>query len=462
MQYHSFYRWIFTTIVCGCLFLLGVVSFDCTSLAYAQSTLARSTPQPTVISKATLQEKPTPTVIVITQPSSFLDPASFIAIIGLVVQILTLILIYKYVKDTATMAHATRDSADATHDSAKAAENTLQEMKEARDEENAPFVIVYFNYIHSRHQSLYLVVENIGKNVARDIKLDFKPSLQVSKFNKDQVENNLLLKNGLKSLAPNYKIPIPFDYLMHYFQANLPMEYTVTVTYWWKTPLLPIVFEYPLDLALFKYTDFVTETGLSEIDETLQRFESHFSTYSWSTDTTNNLLNHIANAINRGLIIKNRVSISQDNADIPNILKEFVYLWVVDYGKQTEKWGKSFIFGLRAKAALISEELLKSTITLDSLAWSEQLKQVISNLSKLSSMRLELDLPEGSFSSAPLFLHGGHSKEDFENLGDSIIADIRIIVELIDKEQETPLNGDHKEEAQPLIRIEEANLLNGL
>jgi len=242
---------------------------------------------------------------------------------------------------------------------------------------------------------------------------------------------------------------------MHYFQANLPMEYTVKVTYWWKTPLLPVVFEYPLDLALFKYTDFVTETGLSQIDETLQRFESHFNMYQWSTDTTNNLLNHIANALNRGLIIKNRISVGQNNVDIPAMLKEFVYLWTVDYGKQTEKWNDPFIFDLRAKCHLINEGLLKSVIILDSQAWSEQLKRIISNLSQLSSIRLNLDGPEGTFSSAPLFLSVGGSKEDFDNLGDSIVVDIRAVIDLIEKEKETPLNGDYKQETQLPMSVEE-------
>lgn len=374
----------------------------------------------------------------------------------MIVAAVTLFFIIKYVRDTAAMAKATRDSADATLDTAKVAENTLQEMKEARDEEHAAFVIVYFHYIHSNYQSLYLMVENIGKNVARDIKLEFTPSLQASRFNRDRIEKNMLLKDGLKSLAPNNKIPIPFDYLMHYFQANLPMEYTVKVTYWWKTPLLPIAFEYPLDLALFKYTDFVTETGLSQIDETLQRLESNFSSYQWSSDTTNNLLNHIANALNRGLIIKNRVSVSQDNADIPTMLKEFVYLWTVDYGKQKEKWNDPFIFALRAKCHLINEGLLQSVMMLDSQAWVEQLKRVMSSLSQLSCMRLDLDGPEGAFSSAPIFLSAGSSKEDFDNLGDSIVVDIKAVIELIEKDKEIPLNGDYKEETQLPMSVEES------
>lgn len=435
------YKWIIVSLACGFMFFLGVVLFHSTSSVYARSTLVTPTP------------RPIPTVMIISQSSSYSDPSLVIAIIGLIIAFLgimvegvTLYFIIKYVRDTAAMAKSTRDSADATRDSARAAENTIQEMKAAREEESAPFVVVYFNYIHSRHQSLYLVVENIGKSIARDIKLEFTPPLQVSQFNRDRIENNMLLKNGIKSLVPNYKIPIPFDFLMHYIQANLPMEYTVKVTYWGNPSLPPIVLEYPLDLNHFKYIDFVTETGLSEIDETLRRFESHFSQYSSSADTANNLLNHIANAINRGLIIKNRVSVSQNNAGIPTMLKELVYLWVVDYGKQTEKWNKPFISGLGAKCLLISEELLQSAVTLDSQAWTEQLKHIISNISKLGSMELTLDAPDGVFSTLSSVLRGS-SKEDFDKLGDGIIADIRTAIELIEKEQETLLNGDNEEAA---------------
>src|SRR5260370_40814896 len=145
---------------------------------------------------------------------------------------------------------------------------------------------------------------------------------------------------------------------MHCIDANFAIEHRVKVTSWQNPSIPPIELEYPLDLNHFNYIHFVTETGLSEIDETLQRLVENFSHYSTSADTTNNLLNHIANSINRGLIIKNRISVSRSNTDTPTMLKEFVFLWVVDYGKQTEKWNKSFIFGLRAKATLISEKLL--------------------------------------------------------------------------------------------------------
>lgn len=364
----------------------------------------------------------------------------------MIVAAITLYFIIKYVRDTAAMAVATRDSADATRNAAKAAEATVKEMQAAREEENAPFVVVYFNYVHSRHQSLYLVVENIGKRIARDIRLEFTPPLQVSQFNKDTLESNTLLKNGIKSLVPNYKIPIPFDYLMHYMRAKLPMEYTVKVTYRGNPSLPPIELEYPLDLNHFQYIHFVTETGLGEIDNTLHQLADNLSSYTSNAEGANSLLNQIANGINRGIIIKNRVTVGKDIPNIPSLLREFVFLWVM-YGKQREKFNRSFLFGLRAKAVLISEELLNIAVALDSQAWVEQLKQIISNLSQLGSMELVIDGPHGVMFTMPHFV-GGSSKEDFDNLGDAIVTDIRTVVELIEKEQKNPLNEDTQEEAQ--------------
>jgi len=442
-------------LACGCLLLLGAVLSHNTSLAYTRFTVVTPTPNLSTVLITTPEVKPTPTVIIVSQPSSYLDPLAIISMIALVVQAITLFLVYRYVRDTAAMAKATRDSADATRDSAKAAENTLQEMRNARAEENAPFVVVYFKYVHSR-STIYLVVENIGKSVAQNIKMEFDPPLQGSKFMRPDLKSNTLLTEGIYSIVPNYKIPIPFDFLNHYIHENLPLEYSVSVTYYGNGNLPKQEVKYVLDLKPYKYTHFVTEKGLDEIDETLQRLESHFSHYEGSIDTANNLLNHIANAINRGLIIKNRIDVSHNNVDASTVLKEFIYLWVVAYGKQQEKWNKPFIFGLRAKCFLFSEELTKSAITLDLQAWSEKLKQVISNLSTLSNMQLGLDRPDGFFPSAPIFLSLGSSKDDFDSLGDSIIADIRIIIDLIEKENKAPLNGDNKDVQLP-TSVEESD-----
>ncbi len=71
-------------------------------------------------------------------------------------------------------------------------------------------------------------------------------------------------------------------------------------------------------------------------------------------------------------------------------------------------------------------------------------------------MQVRLDSPDGAFPSVPAFLFVGHSKEDFDALGDSIVADIKMVIELIEKEKETSLNGDNEEAATQSI-VEEAD-----
>src|SRR5450755_115315 len=107
------------------------------------------------------------------------------------------------------------------------------------------------------------------------------------------------------------------------------MSYMVRVSYRGRGVLSQQPFEYPLDLNHFKHVHFVAETGLGEIDQTLQQLAQHFTTYAASTDTTNNILGQIASSIRNGVFIKNDVTISLHNGDVLTILKEFILLWVV-------------------------------------------------------------------------------------------------------------------------------------
>lgn len=432
MKYQYCYKWIIALLACGCLFLFGAISFHSTSTIYARSILATPTPLFTSISTATPKARPTPTVINLSETSSFPDPTSVIAIIGLIIAFLgmvvaavTLYFIIKYVRDTAAMAVATRDSA-------KAAEMTVQEMKATRDEENAPFVVVYFNHYQSFH-SLYLVVENIGKKVATDIKLKFTPRLQVTEFNKDLIAKNSLLNNGIKSLVPNYKIPIPFDFLTHYLKANLPMEYEVTVTYQGNPSLPPIVLEYTLDLSHYNYIHFQTEPGLNQIDTTLTRFALDINQHLNQFRSIPYDLKEIANALNRDVMAQYNQRADGNNIDILAKLKEFVLIWTLDYGKEEEKLKKSSMFDLRTKCLLVKDDILIGIANGEPHQWIEDVKTVIVKMSKLGNMTLLLDGYVVAES------RRGHSIEDFNKLGDSIIEDIKSITEQINNENNTSL-----------------------
>ena len=114
------------------------------------------------------------------------------------VQIFTLIALVIYVKKTWDMADST--------------EKSVNEMKEARDQESAPYVLVYFDFCD---HEMYLVVENAGKGLAKDVSFDFEPSLVNSRGTK--ISELSLLKDGIGSIPPKYQIRHFFDMSPSYF-----------------------------------------------------------------------------------------------------------------------------------------------------------------------------------------------------------------------------------------------------
>ena len=88
-------------------------------------------------------------------------------LILLATQILTLIALVIYVVKTWHIASATKVAAGVSALS-------LQEMKEARDQEIAPYVVVYFDMPRGEH-FIYLVVKNIGRSIARDVQTPIQP-----------------------------------------------------------------------------------------------------------------------------------------------------------------------------------------------------------------------------------------------------------------------------------------------
>ncbi len=137
-----------------------------------------------------------------------------------IIQIITLIFVIIYVKKTWDIASATRDST-------KTSERMLKEMRDARDQETAPYVIAYFEF---KNHAIYLYIKNIGKTVARDINLEFEPKLQTTLMD-DYICNTNLIKNGIKSIAPGQEIKTLLDTAPRYLNSTLPMSYTVKISY---------------------------------------------------------------------------------------------------------------------------------------------------------------------------------------------------------------------------------------
>ena len=86
-----------------------------------------------------------------------------------VIQFLGLIFLAIYVWKTWQMASSTKDSV-------KTSEKMIEEMKEARDQETAPYVVPYFNI--SQHMMSF-GIKNIGNTVAKNIRINIEPEVVI-------------------------------------------------------------------------------------------------------------------------------------------------------------------------------------------------------------------------------------------------------------------------------------------
>lgn len=173
------------------------------------------------------------------------------------VQILSLFFLILYVIKTWHMASATKKYAEA-------AEKTLQEMKEMRDQETAPYVIVYFDLAPSS-TLIYLVVKNAGKTIANGVKLAFNPPLKSSNQGVE-MSDMPMIKYGIASLAPGQELRTFFDGAIGYFgREDLPLYITATVSY--SGGLQPIErrYEQTLDLQAFKGLLYANEKDIGDL-----------------------------------------------------------------------------------------------------------------------------------------------------------------------------------------------------
>lgn len=155
----------------------------------------------------------------------------------------------------------------ATYKMAQSTKESVEEMKKTRIEANSAEVVMYFNVEHDR---MYLIVENIGNTVAKDIFIEVEPELKDSR--------NLKYEHlkEISFLPPNYQIKTFFDMGFHYLkQEDNPVKYKFIITF---TNIYNAIIrrEYISDLSYIKSVSYLTsesdsvEMSLTKIKEELQ------------------------------------------------------------------------------------------------------------------------------------------------------------------------------------------------
>lgn len=110
------------------------------------------------------------------------------------------------------------------------------EARQLREEQARPFVVVDFEIDHDG--MVFVVVSNLGRTIARDVRLTFSPEPRSSLDKENDPDDPpfreaKMLREGIPSLAPGKRIPAMFDYGSNRAETKdkYPDVYEVTVEY---------------------------------------------------------------------------------------------------------------------------------------------------------------------------------------------------------------------------------------
>lgn len=293
---------------------------------------------------------------------------------------------------------------------ARAAEESVQELREAREQESAPYVVVYFDASVETFL-IYLVIKNIGKAFANQVKLVFDPPLRNSTRG-IEIANIPLIKDGIGSIPPGYEMRTLFDSSVSYFgNGNLPLSYTVKISYSGNLQDHVRSYEQTLDLAAFLGMGDIQRKGFNDLVKQIEEI-SKFQ------KETNNTLRSLLHSVKGGIWLRNqdfiiRTPDFQANSWRQHVLaklSEFRDLWLSI--KESEEDVELATSGLQAKCMLISEQV----IAVVSNRPIDTPREIIAELNVIAAKLAELGRLR--------FYLGKESSEKFINLADTVIEKI--------------------------------------
>lgn len=206
------------------------------------------------------------------------------------VQVLSLVALVIYVIKTAEMAQGTRQSAAAT-------EKSVEEMRADRDQQVAPYIVVYFD--HMNDSPIFdLVVKNTGKSVARDVNISFEPPLDTSLKNYD-IQRLAFVHMPIPTFPPDYEIRASMDVLANRLRSDsLPRVYHVAVTFRGGIDNDLRTAEYILDLNVFSGILETHVRSLSDLTRAVENIPDSIEALSNRIDVLHNDLGLLGDKVN--------------------------------------------------------------------------------------------------------------------------------------------------------------------
>lgn len=332
----------------------------------------------------------------------------WVQITGSIVQTISLIFLIIYVIKTWQMASSTRKAAEAT-------ELSVQEMREIRDEETAPHIVIYFEL--PQEKVVYLVVNNIGKGTATNIKLDFDPPLQTA-GQMPAISETPMIRDGIASMPPGYKLRTLLGSSFEYFgDDKLPLRYSVTVSYFGGLRADQRVVKQVLDLSMHKNLMYIRQKGIHELTKEVEGLVK-------GQNKIIKALERIAKISEDGIFINNPsivfsevdIDASQWTISLLAKLREFIGIWL---GSSRVRESGIIPNYLQARLLLLSEQIFFVLANKSDTEEEELINTVVNiaaNIREMGTMRFYAD--------------GGHSLNKFNELGDSTVNDIESIIEV--------------------------------
>jgi hypothetical protein len=109
------------------------------------------------------------------------------------------------------------------------ARRQLKQARELREEEAAPYVVADIVPDPVSSHLLNLIIENIGRTPARDVRITFDPPLEAARDHGFPVRDWAPLRDGIETLVPARRLSALFDNSVDRFNSELPMQYGVRV-----------------------------------------------------------------------------------------------------------------------------------------------------------------------------------------------------------------------------------------
>ncbi len=106
----------------------------------------------------------------------------------------------------------------------------VTEARRTREAQAQPFVVVDIQPGRVWMNWLTLVVENIGKTLAKDVRIAFDPSL-VTTVKDSALAKSALIRDGIAVLPPGRRVETLFDLSHDRLEQGLPTRYEITVSF---------------------------------------------------------------------------------------------------------------------------------------------------------------------------------------------------------------------------------------